>query len=64
MKRQKSIDLHNSKVVSESNERGDVDDVLGVVPEMREEFDCPSARQPDHVAEENIPPRKMIATIV
>ena len=55
MKSDERIKLHDGEVVTESDEGRDVDDVAGVVPEMRHELERARRGEPDGVAQNDIP---------
>lgn len=64
MESKEGVYLHDRKVVAKNDERGDIDDVFGLVPQMREELSRTRGKQPNHVTGNNIPPRQMVATLV
>jgi len=49
VEREKSVKLHNGEIVPEEDERRDVDDVTGRMPEMREELSGTGSEKPDNV---------------
>jgi len=49
MEREERIQLHDREIVPEEDERRDINDVAGRVPEMREELGRTSGEKPDHV---------------
>lgn len=49
MEREERIKLHDREIVPEEDERRDINDVTGRVPEMREELGGTSCEKPDHV---------------
>lgn len=55
VQREERVHLHDGEVVAECDERGYVNDVLGSVPEMREELDGTRAHQPDEVGDDDVP---------
>jgi hypothetical protein len=49
VEREKGVKLHNGEIVPEEDERRDVDDVTGRMPEMREELSGTGSEKPDNV---------------
>ena len=55
MKREEGVELHDGEVVTEEDECGDVDDVLGPLQEMREELGGTGSHEPDEVGDDDVP---------
>lgn len=55
MEGEQRVYFHYCKVVPEKNECRDVNDVLRAVPEMGEELARSRGREPDKVAQDDIP---------
>ena len=55
MQGEKCVYLHYGKVIPEQNKCRDVNDILGTVPEMREELGRSRGSEPDEVAQDHIP---------
>ena len=55
MKCEECVKLHDGEVVTKEDERGDVNDILWSVPEVREQFGGTRRHEPDDITDHHIP---------
>lgn len=58
VQRNQSIKFHDRKVVAESNERRDVNNILRPIPQMRQKLRSSRCGQPDSITRQNVPKQR------
>lgn len=56
------VNFHDCKIISKEDERRDIDDMPGVVPEMRQKFECTGCHEPDEPTQKDVPPWEMVTS--